>query len=115
MELNLDDDSDDALEDAISEGFLTKLKPGVFVAVLYDRKWFPAVVVKRHDDEIDVKFMEVKGDNKFRWPEKEDRLFVPITDALSVISEPVAVSKRHLALSKDDFNSVSLAYERLVE
>ena len=42
-----------------------KLAVGHYVSVGYFNKWYPGVVEEVKDDEVLVKFMQVKGVNKF--------------------------------------------------
>ena len=71
----------------------------------YDDKWYPAKIVKRIDeDEYAVTAMEIKGINKFRWPDKEDRLIVHDCDIITVIKDSLLEGKRFLSLSNNDYS-----------
>ena len=62
-----------------------ELAVGHYVSVGYFNKWYLGIVEEVKDDEVLVKFMQVKGDNKFVWPRRDDKLAVPMTDILCVI------------------------------
>ena len=60
---------------------------------------------KLDDDEVNIKFVKIQGNNKFGWPKKKTDI-VLISDVLSVTAE--STSARHLSLSGDDFQAVSI-------
>jgi len=109
--MQIDDDSDDSIEDTTTmTKFISQLKKDKHVAVVYDGKWYPAKIEKTIRDDISVQFMEIKGINKFRWPEKEDRLIVPLDDVLCMVDEPTVLSQRHMKLSSYDFDAANAAF-----
>ena len=87
---------------------------GHYVSVGYFNKWYPDVVEEVKDDEMLVKFMQVKGDNKFVWPRRDDKLAVPMTDILCVLSKPTSF-RRFYSFEKTDMCKSTLAVDKWYE
>ena len=68
-----------------------------YVAVLYEDKPYVGSVVEydKSDNEYKVKFMESSGkaSNVYKWPTREDELWIPIEDMLFSMEEPVPTGK----------------------
>lgn len=77
---------------------------GEYVAAKYDRTWYIAKILQIDDsDEVEVTFMERKK-QLFQWPAREDILWIPVTDVICKVTEPVYTgkSKRMLKLLPED-------------
>jgi len=96
---------------------------GSYVAVGYGSKWYPGLVERvskdcgesgdgsENVDELLVKFMQIKGINKFCWPKRDDMLSVPCSDVLCVLSPPHQC-KRFVEFDKLDFANANAAFEQ---
>ena len=94
---------------------------GSYVAVGYGRKWYPGIVERidkdcgengddNEKDELFVKFMQIKGINKFCWPKHDDKLSVLRCDVLCALSPPFQ-SKRFMEFDKHQFANANAAFE----
>ena len=95
----------------------TNILPDVdsFIAALYDGQWYAGKVtnVDTEDGEVQVSFME-EGKSLYKWPQREDKIWIPKCDILCSISPPVATgkSKRFFRLSDEDKILVQALYVR---
>lgn len=94
---------------------LPALKAGDYVAAVYEGEWFLATVfgtpiVKGDGGHTyyNLSFAQIKGQNKFIWPEKQDSNLTLEDDILCIVSPPIPVSSRHIGLAEDDYNKVKL-------
>ena len=84
---------------------------GHYVSVGYCNKWYRGVVEEVNDDEMLVKFMQVKGDNQLVWPGRDDKLAVPMTDILCILSKPTSF-RRFYSFEKTDMCKSNLAFDK---
>ena len=79
---------------------LPELKTGDFVAAIYEGKWFlasvfgdsPVVCGEAGHSYYHLSFAQIKGQNKFIWPEKRDDNLTLEDDILCVVNPPIPVS-----------------------
>lgn len=89
-----------------------QVKPGCWVAVIYDDNWFLGVVESKDCNMITVNFMKVVGPNRFIWPEKKDVDKINSKGILTVINEnPEILSYTGRAIH----SLPSREYERIVD
>lgn len=67
-------------------------KSGDYVATIYENEWYLKTVngISKIPQPVNVlyfllKFMEIKGENKFQWPTKEDEISIICEDILCVV------------------------------
>ena len=68
------------------------LNPGQYIACVYDGNWWLGLVLEYSEENQDyhIKFMTPKGPSRyFKWPIRDDILWVPQGDILCII-EPLA-------------------------
>ena len=81
----------------------SKREKGEFVAVRYDDKIFPGIVIEVLLSGAMVKAMQSNG-RLWKWPEKEDILFYDWADILGRISPPTQFSSRRELFSVPELN-----------
>lgn len=100
---------------------LPELKTGDFVAAIYEGKWFlasvfgdsPVVCGEAGHSYYHLSFAQIKGQNKFIWPEKRDDNLTLEDDILCVVNPPIPVSSRHIGLTEADYSKVkTLLYNK---
>jgi len=70
--------------------------PGwTYVAVIYDDRWWPGVVQSLSEQKAVISFMVPQGQNKFKWPKKQQIEEVPLCEMLAILkSSPEPVNQR---------------------
>lgn len=88
-------------------------KRGDYVAAIYENEWYLTTVISIskmpppiNAQYFHLKFTEIKGENKFQWPSKEDEIPIIREDILCVVPPPIPVSSRHIGLDKDAYKKV---------
>ncbi|KAL3875659.1 hypothetical protein ACJMK2_033589 [Sinanodonta woodiana] len=61
-----------------------------YVAVIYESRWYVGEVLEydKDDQEYNINFM-VAGKNSFKWPVKPDQIWIPSSDVLCSLDEPI--------------------------
>ena len=69
------------------------LEIGKWVAVKFDKHWYPGEVSKLEDDEVEIKCMKRIGieENCFIWPDKDDISWFSI-DVVCCVAPPAPVN-----------------------
>jgi hypothetical protein len=93
---------------------LHNLIAGSFISVAYGTKWYPGVIEKLCGDEVYVNFMQIKGVNKFAWPQRPDRLLVPWCDILCDVS-PLVQNKNVFEMYKVEYDKSISAFDKWCE
>jgi hypothetical protein len=97
--------------DSIEESY----DAGDFVACVYDGKWYVGEImnVDKEDKDIEIKFME-KTKELFRWPRKEDKIWVPFSNVLCAVSPPTPCGKsqRNYKISNDDVRKITSEFQK---
>lgn len=65
-----------------------------YLAAIYESKWYIGKILEydNEDQEYHVTFM-TGGKKSFRWPEKADKIWIPDSDILCSLNEPVKQGK----------------------
>ena len=103
-------------EKAVCEISNCDLKPGEYVAVMYDLKWYIALIEKKYDENQDlhVSFMHQReSSHNFFWPERKDVSWVPLIHVLIRVAVPTISSRsgRQYRLNDDDLKKVQHSFE----
>ena len=79
-----------------------------YVACRYDNLWWVGVVESiNKDDDIEVKFMHPHGPTRnFRWPEREDKCWIPTNDIICTVELPTTATGRTYNINEKDFNFI---------
>ena len=84
---------------------MADLKEGQYVACVYCNEWFVGKIedTDEEEQEIQVNFME-KAKSLYRWPRRQDKIWVMYNDVLCIVSEPLPTckSKRTFSVTADD-------------
>ena len=59
-------------EHAVPSAVVPEPKEGDYVVVAYERTWYPGVVMKEGNGELEISFLRRKGTG-FVWPSRPDR------------------------------------------
>lgn len=82
---------------------------GSFVACAYSGHWYIGQItdIDEEDKELEVNFME-RSKNLYRWPNRKDQIWVPYSDVLCEISQPIPSGKsaRNFILDKFDRSKI---------
>lgn len=70
------------------------IKPGNYVIFSYEEEYFPGVVIAVDKNKALISSMSFSGQFKFKWPEKEDRLWYKIDKIVEIIAEPIQDNNR---------------------
>ena len=79
---------------------------GKWVAVKFNKGWYPGEVVDTPDNEIEIGCMGIIGENKFVWPEKDDVCWYENSDIICSIEPQIPVSKTAFGLCREDLEKV---------
>ena len=106
-----EEDSDEELPDPELRPPTTKI-PGTMVVAVYEGEWFIAEVMEEQERGVPggytrLKFMAIKGNNVFAWPNKEDRVITYNEDILLENIDPIPLNSRgHFGLNEKDLKRV---------
>ncbi|KAF2878707.1 hypothetical protein ILUMI_27459 [Ignelater luminosus] len=81
---------------------LSSLKVGDWIAAEYEKKWYLAVVEAEESFGcVLIKFLTPAGPAlKFQWPQKEDKLLVPVDQIVAKLKEAALPLSRYFKISK---------------
>ena len=82
---------------------------GTWVAVRYDERIYPGIIMSMTTEVVEVKAMQIVGSNRYRWPLHDDVIPYKYVDMLSRIRKPERVTRR-----REHFRIDALMY-RLLE
>ena len=89
------------------------LQVSSWVAAVYDRAWFIGQVtaIDNDDSEVEIKFMtKTSGKSEsFKWPRREDKLWLPVARIITIIQEPTPIGKNGRSFKIDKMS------EQLIE
>ena len=93
---------------------ITEAAVGQWCAVQYNTKLYPGIITDVDDTDIEVKCMKRAGDNKWLWPDKDDRIYYnKETDFLCFIAEVVPVNNetrgkrsRHMKIPNETWDQL---------
>jgi hypothetical protein len=106
-----EEDSNEELPDPELRPPTTKI-PGTMVVAVYEGEWFIAEVMEEQERGVPggytrLKFMAIKGNNVFAWPNKEDRVITYNEDILLENIDPIPLNSRgHFGLNEKDLKRV---------
>lgn len=87
------------------ETTVSNINEGDYVVFTYEMKGYIGKVmsVDESDNEIDVTCMEACGktEGRYKWPRKEDRIWIPKSSILKKINEPKATGKSRRMFNVD--------------
>ena len=88
---------------------------GEFVACIYNEEWYIGEIVDIDEDEQDVEinFME-KSKELYRWPRREDKIWVSFSNVLCVINRPAPCGKsqRNYRIDESDIERIRNTFEK---
>ncbi|XP_069109737.1 uncharacterized protein [Argopecten irradians] len=84
---------------------------GEWCVVSYEGKAFPGIILDVDENDIEVKVMHRIGVNRFFWPLIEDVLWYENSDVITMIPQPLPVTKRHVQVSPDIWKEISKKYD----
>ena len=81
---------------------------GKWVAVKFDKHWYPGEVSKLEDDEVEIKCVKRIGieENRFIWPDKDGISWFSIDDVVCCVTPPAPVNNRAFGLTQCDIEKV---------
>ena len=94
-----DDDSIDGQssssdsEPEVGQVEVSELHVGAFVKVNYESEFYPAEITAVNKDLVQCNCMEA-AKSGWRWPQKKDELWYPITDIMKKLAQPIPVTSR---------------------
>ena len=94
-----------SLESQTGPGTVTEqdITPGsTYVAVIYDDKWWPGIVQNFHQQKAVITFMLPQGQNRFKWPRKQQIEEVPLCEVLAMLKTPPQPVNQRGLFSFDD-------------
>ena len=77
----------------INENKMLNYEVGSFVIFVYEGEYFPGAVVAVNIDDVLISSMAMSGPGKWKFPEKEDRLWYSKSDICEVIKNPIATNR----------------------
>ena len=88
-----------------------------YVAAIYESRWYVGQVLEydKDDQEYNINFM-VAGKNSFKWPAKPDQIWIPSSDVLCSLDEPIKQGKTRnmFKFSGRDLEKVRNLFDRLL-
>ena len=69
---------------------------GKWVAVKFNKQWYPGEVVDTSDNEIEIRCMGIIGENRFVWPETDDVCWYENSVLSSVLSHRILFVREDL-------------------
>ena len=88
---------------------------GKYVACMYQAVWYIGIIeeIDTEEKEVHVRFMEHTR-KLLRWPSREDKLWVNISDVICFVKEPVpsGKSKRNYSLDTEDLATVTSLFHK---
>ena len=81
---------------------------GKWVAIKFDKHWYPGEVSKLEDDEVEIKCVKRIGieENRFIWPDKDGISWFSIDDVVCCVAPPAPVNSRAFGLTQCDIEKV---------
>ena len=84
------------------------------MACIYNEEWYIGEIVDIDEDEQDVEinFME-KSKELYRWPRREDKIWVSFSNVLCVINRPAPCGKsqRNYRIDESDIERIRNTFE----
>ena len=78
---------------------------GKWVAVKFNKQWYPGEVVDTSDNEIEIRCMAIISENKFVWP-NDVVCWYENSNIICSIEPPTPVSQRAFRLCREDLQKV---------
>ena len=80
---------------------------GDYVAVIYDETWWAGQIMEVKDENCSISFMVGKGENRYRWPDKEQKDWIHQSGVFAKFpAAPIPVSTRYMAFHEESFWTV---------
>ena len=79
---------------------------GKWCALLYDGRIYPGIIQEVNETPCQVKCMHRVGKNNFFWPLRDDILWYPFEDMLTIIPPPEKVNSRHVAIATEIWDTL---------
>lgn len=86
---------------------------GKWCALNYDGCVYPGVILEKDESHCRVKCMHRVSPNQFFWPLRDDILWYPYEDLLTLIPAPQQVTSRHIEIDKEIWSKL-IKYEKLI-
>lgn len=88
---------------------------GDWVVVIYDKIWYPGIIIALKNDMLVTNFMSKSGIT-FKWPKKKDVQNVLKSQVLLKIKEPTDIDgkKKKFQFTETDFNMINDAADNCV-
>ena len=94
---------------------MAELQVGQYIAGVYDSQWWVGNILDKSDEYSDVhmRFMHPHGPaTSFKWPDREDKCWVPLQHVLCIIPSPATTgTARHYKLSKKNKAEIIKAFK----
>lgn len=95
------------------------IRPGQYIACIYDGHWWLGNVIQLSDqfEDAEIKFMHPHGPSaSFKWPQKDDKCWVPFTHVLCMIPPPATTQHaRQYTLSENTRKNINSRFQDLLE
>ncbi|XP_071500413.1 uncharacterized protein [Diadema antillarum] len=88
-----------------------------WVAAVYDERWYIGKVIESDEEDVHISFMAQSSgshlEDKFKWPQKKDEIWVSRKEVLCHIEEPKrdAISKRLFKLSANQKQTIENVFK----
>lgn len=83
------------------------LKLEDWVVVSYEKNYYPGIVTEVGNAEYEVRALKQVGENKYIWPQIEDRIWYAEESILKKLDPPRNISKRLLQLQVNDWQFIT--------
>ena len=71
---------------------------GKWCAILHEGCIYPGIIQQRNSNQVEVQAMMKVGENRYKWPIKDDILWYDYDEVVSLIPAPKPVTKRHIPI-----------------
>ena len=74
---------------------------------MYDGFWWIGLIIEKDEEDVLVKFMHPHGPaHSFKWPNFEDKCWLPYNHILMKIDSPTTLTGRTYIITKEDNNKI---------
>ena len=81
---------------------------GDYVAVIYDYVWWVGQITEIDENRCSINFLVTKGENKYVWPDREEKDWIPSSGIFTRFTSPPApVTTRYLGFDAAYYQCVA--------
>lgn len=92
-------------------------KPGTYVSAVYDEAWYAGSVIEVNEEKQDllISFMCRAKGCSFKWPQRKDECWVPVSHVLCILGVPTTATGRQYMFSQEEMINVEECFKKFCQ